>query len=296
MSGLSAQARTVALVRQGRPLLYGDGALKAWRDRASPEWVGDVLSTQLFYPPVPFRAARSGLLSTARLRTGHLVERVEERPGGVDVVSRAGGKTVSERFDRVAQAGRNFTDHPMGFVAKLKAAKPSDAFAGLRDNAGLYARSETMLKMRDGETGLWSAFYLRPGIGSGLASDPYVLSFELLTQTTRVRRYLAGLPNLRDPDFLWQALENQLHVTMPSSYAYVLVLNEQEATGQIGARRRERATVHRLADLRFRGRRHRPQSRAPRRLYRRRTPLAAGRAARPAMVRRALQRHVPHLA
>jgi hypothetical protein len=63
-----------------------------------------VLSTQLFYPPVPFRAARSGLLSMARLRTGHLVEGIEECPGGVDVVSRAGGKTVSERFDRVVIA------------------------------------------------------------------------------------------------------------------------------------------------------------------------------------------------
>ena len=114
-----------------------------------------------------------------QLRFGHLVERIEERDGGVEVVSRAGGEIAAERFDRVViaagglnsplllqrsglggtQVGQNFTDHPMGFVAKLEAARPSDVFTRLRRNTGLYARSESMLKIRDRETGLWSAFY-----------------------------------------------------------------------------------------------------------------------------------------
>ncbi len=74
-----------------------------------------------------------------QVRTGHRVERVEERAGSVDVVSRTAGQSMTEHFDRVViaagglnsplvlqnsglggrETGRNFTDHPMGFVAKL---------------------------------------------------------------------------------------------------------------------------------------------------------------------------------
>jgi nucleoside-diphosphate-sugar epimerase len=231
--------------------LYG-GALKAWRARDPVQSSGDLHFAQLFYPPAPFRAAQSGFLSMAELRMDHRVERLEDRDGGVDVVSLFEGKTVTERFDRAviaagglnaplllqrsglggAQAGRNFTDHPMGFVAKLKATRPSQAFLRLRGKDGLFARSQAVLKTRDAESGLWSAFYLRAGVGAGLASDPYARSFEFLAETTRGGKYRAALPHLRDPDFLWQAVENQLRVPLPSSHAYVLVLNEQEATAQ----------------------------------------------------------------
>ncbi len=243
--------------------LYGDGALKAWRARDPVQSGGDLHLAQLFYPPAPFRAAQSGFLSMAELRMDHRVERLEERDDGVDVVSLFEGKTVTERFDRAviaagglnaplllqrsglggAQAGRNFTDHPMGFVAKLKASKPSQAFLRLRGKGGLFARSQAVLKARDGESGLWSAFYLRAGVGAGLASDPYARSFEFLAETTRGGKYRAALPHLRDPDFLWQAVENQLGVQLPSSHAYVLVLNEQEATAQGTVRAAEHGRI-----------------------------------------------------
>lgn len=232
--------------------LYGDRALRAWYERDRADRVGDILSTQLFYPPRPFRAADSGFLTLGHLRTGHVVERVEEKADSIEVVSRAEGKQVVERFDRVVvaagglnsplvlqrsgiggtQVGRNLTDHPMGFVAKLRAEKPSDVFSKLRAKRSLYARSESMLKVYDEETGLWSAFYLRSAFGPGFDSDPYSRSFKFLAETKRSRKYLAALPHLRDRDFLWQSFENQLWITLPSSYAYVLVLNEQEAMGQ----------------------------------------------------------------
>ena len=232
--------------------LYGESALQGWRARERAEIVDGVLPTQLLYPRPPFRAADSGFLAMARVLSGHRVERVEERAGGVDVASRTGGQYITEHFDRVViaagglnsplvlqnsglggpEVGQNFTDHPMGFVGKLRAAVPSEAFSRLRAKGALFAKSEAMLKVRDVETGLWSAFYLRAAFGSRLASDPYRRSFKFLAETSRAKKYLAAVPHLHDPDFVWQAVENQLRVVLPSSHAYVLVLNEQEATGQ----------------------------------------------------------------
>jgi choline dehydrogenase-like flavoprotein len=232
--------------------LYNNDQLRGWQTREQAEFVDGVLPTQLLYAHRPFRSANSGFLTMGRVLTGHRVERVEERAGGVDVVSRAAGQQITEHFDRVViaagglnspvilqnaglggpEVGHNFTDHPMGFVAKLRAATPSDVFLRLRAKGALHSKSEAMLKVRDAETGLWSAFYLRAAFGSRLASDPYSRSFKVLAQTNRVDKYLAALPQLHDPDFLWKAFESQLHIALPSSLAYVLVVNEQEAMGQ----------------------------------------------------------------
>jgi nucleoside-diphosphate-sugar epimerase len=120
----------------------------------------------------------------------------------------------------------------MGFVAKLSAAAPSDAFLRLRTTHRSGNHAEPMLKVRDSETGLWSAFYLRAAAGAQIRSDPYRRSFAFLAETSRAGKRLAALPHLRDADFLWQACENQLGVALPSNHAHVLVVNEQEALGQ----------------------------------------------------------------
>ena len=204
--------------------LYGESPLRGWQARKQAERVDGVVPTQLFYLHPPFRAADFGFLTMGQVRTGHRVERVEERAGSVDVVSRTAGQSMTEHFDRVViaagglnsplvlqnsglggrETGRNFTDHPMGFVAKLGVATPSAAFSRsrLRAKGALYGTSEAMLKMCDVETGLWSAFYLRAAFGSRLASDPYRSSFKILAKTNRVDKYLAALPQMRDPDFL----------------------------------------------------------------------------------------------
>src|SRR4029079_9147116 len=137
--------------------------------------------------------------------------------------SRADGDREVSHFDRVIlaagcmnsplvlrnsglggeQAGRNFTDHPMGFVAKLSAAAPSDAFLRLRTTHRSGNHAEPMLKVRDSETGLWSAFYLRAAAGAQIRSDPYRRSFAFLAETGRAGKRLAALPHLRDADFLW---------------------------------------------------------------------------------------------
>jgi nucleoside-diphosphate-sugar epimerase len=231
--------------------LYGEAMLKVWREREKARLTDGVLPTRLLYPATPFRATASGFLKLGSLRINHRVERVVERAGGVDVVSRVAGEERVDHFDRVviaagglnssvlvrnsgiggSAAGDNFTDHPMGFVAKLRAT-PSVEFSRLRRKNPLFRNSQAMLKVRDAQTGLWSAFYLRPCFGADFASDPYKRSFEFLAERRRANKYLAALPHLADPDFLYQALENQLHVPLPSGHAYVLVVNEQEAMGQ----------------------------------------------------------------
>jgi len=232
--------------------LYGERLLQAWRAQKRVELVDGMVLASAFRLLPPFRATKSGFLNMGRVRTGHRVERVEERAGGVDVVSRTADQTVTKHFDRVVIAagglnspivlhnsglggpnvGHNLTDHPMGFVAKLGAVTPSDTFSMLRAEGALYKNTGGMLKVRDAETGLWSAFHLRSACGRRLASDPYSRAFKFLAETSRAKKYLAALPQLRDPDFLWQAIENHFHVALPSSHAYVLVVNEQEAEGQ----------------------------------------------------------------
>ncbi len=232
--------------------LYGASAERVWQAKDKIKIVAGITPARLFYPRTPFRAAASGFLTMATLRTGHRVEQVIERAGGVDVVSRVGGGNETSHFDHAIlaagcmnsplilrnsglggdEAGRNFTDHPMGFVAKLSAATPSDAFLQLRAKDRLGNHAEPMLKVRDPQTGLWSAFYLRAAAGAQIRSDPYCRSFAFLAETGRAKKHLAALPHLRDADFLWQACENQLGVALPSNHAYVLVVNEQEAMGQ----------------------------------------------------------------
>jgi hypothetical protein len=236
--------------------LYGDAALRAWHKWESPECIDGLFPTMMLYARTPFRAATSGFLRMGSLLLDHCVEHITEHASGVSVISRVAGKETVERFDRVVIAagalnsplilrnsglggptvGENFTDHPMGFVAKLRAVSPGPEFLRLRRKNGLFQNSVAMLKVRDTQTGLWSAFYLRACFGSRLTSDPYRRSFRFLAETRGAKKYLAALPHLRDPDFLWQALENHLHLVPPSSHAYVLVVNQQEAMGQGRAR------------------------------------------------------------
>ncbi len=233
--------------------LYGDRMRRAYEALPEHSTVRGVHPGYLFYPRAAFRAANSGFLTMAELRIGHRVERFEERDGGVVVVSSAGGELVrSEIFDRLVLAagglnspliirasgmggsvvGKHLTDHPMGFVAKLRTDQPSAEFQRLRVHDERYPYAAGMVRIRDEETGLWSAFYLRAAGNGGFRSDPYHRSFGFLAATGRIQKHLAALPHLRDPDFLWQAMESQLGVTLPSKHAYVMVVNEQEATGQ----------------------------------------------------------------
>ena len=233
--------------------LYGDRMRRAYKALPVHSTVSGINPGYLLYPRAAFRAVNSGFLTMADLRLGHRIERVEERDGGVSVVSSVGGERVrSELFDRLVLAagglnsplivrasglggsvvGEHLTDHPMGFVAKLKAERPSAEFLRLRNRDERHPDAVGLVRFRDEETGLWSAFYLRAASHGGIRSDPYHRSFGFLAATGRIQKYRAAVPHLRDPDFLWQAMESQLGVMLPSKHAYVMVVNEQEATGQ----------------------------------------------------------------
>ena len=232
--------------------LYGEEASRHLRPQSLSHISDDVHPAQMLYMPTPFLAAESGFFDNCEIRYGQRVERLEEKKGRVVVTSNTTDGLREDIFDVVILAagginsplilkasglggecaGENFTDHPLGFAAKLRVKKNTQMLRFLTSRKDLYKKSVPMLKVRDTQSGLWSAFYLHPAIGSGLKTDPYKLSFNSLGRKTLAGRYLAALPHLRHPDFLALALEQKLGVTLPSSHVYVVALNEQEATGQ----------------------------------------------------------------
>ncbi|WGS20620.1 GMC family oxidoreductase [Bradyrhizobium sp. ISRA463] len=90
-----------------------------------------------------------------------------------------------------------------------------------------------MLKVRDSQTGLWAAFYLRPTASAEIRSDPLAESFkasEIVPFRLAVaRKLMAGSAQSRKPDF------RSVHTfaqRMGGPHAYILVISEQEAVGQ----------------------------------------------------------------
>jgi len=235
--------------------LYGSEMADAW-DRRAESAVGDhAWLTSILYPSQPFLAGASTAFNDSAVLQGAQVNALEESGGSVLVTSTIEGRTRMDSFDYAivaaggmgsplllrdsglggAAAGENYTDHPMGFVAKLAEPRNRALFERLRVPADGPAGSETLkpvLKVRDHASGLWSAFYLRPAAVRSLDSDPYARAFGLLGCTGRMEKYLAALPHMADPDFVYQALESRAGIRMPSNACYVLVINEQEARGQ----------------------------------------------------------------
>ncbi len=232
--------------------LYGGQAAEAWARRTEKPLAESALLTSIFYPARPYRAAESNLFDNCVTRFDEQVIGVEENDRGITVTSRANGRISADRFDCVvlacgginspivlrrsglggAAVGQNFTDHPMGFVAKLTAPSIRSIFARLSAATGSYDNSEPLIKLRDAETGLWSAFYLRPAAIRGIRSDPYARAFGFLGHTSRLKKYGSAIPQLADLDFLYQVVENRTGTRLPSRYCYVLVINEQEPLGQ----------------------------------------------------------------
>ena len=232
--------------------LYGNQAAEAWAQRVEMP-LGETGSlTSIFYPAEPYSAAAGTQFNNCDLRLHARVIGIEESDRGVVVASQTGGQVSKERFDSVvlacgginspivlrrsglggAAAGQNITDHPMGFVAKFAAPNIRNVLVRLQATTGSYANSEPLVKLRDAETGLWSAFYLRPAAIRNIRSDPYARAFGFLGYTNTLKKYAVALPQLADLDFFYQVLENRAGISMPSRYCYVLVINEQEPRGQ----------------------------------------------------------------
>jgi hypothetical protein len=120
----------------------------------------------------------------------------------------------------------------MGFVAKITAYGNGDNFKLLTANSYELHPFEPMLKICDFQTGLWTAFYLRPTSTGVIRSDPYAEYAKAFSSPGAVRRFLAGLAQFRDPDFRSQAYAHVFGRTISGPHAYVLAVSEQEAFGQ----------------------------------------------------------------
>ncbi|MEM9178116.1 MAG: GMC oxidoreductase [Pseudomonadota bacterium] len=228
-------------------ILYGESGVEAWRSTQTGAVSGDVMLDRIYYAD-PYRFSSNEALESLKIHYEVKVTSVADFDVGATVeYENESGDIVRSQFDAVivasgglnspalllrsdlggAQVGRNFTDHPMGFVAKVSDCKNTELYAALRNLDDPKAATNQMLKVHDEETGLTSAFYLRAAATGSLKSDPYRRSFKVLAQTGKYRRIAAAISQFHDFDFMFQAVEDKFRIRTKSNYAYVLVVNEQ---------------------------------------------------------------------
>ena len=242
------QQYELAVIRQ----LYGKRAAAAWMQQPSRELSANCWQETVFYPGEPLVVSNSPLLTGAEVRLGARVSRIVDGSAHVDVEFTTGEQTQLEKFDAVVLAagalnsplilaasglggpavGKHYTDHPMGFVAKLANPSERQLWEILRATGVGYGDSRGLIKVRDPETGLFSLFNLRPAASRSFRADPYARSIHFGEQTSRWGRYRAALPHLLDPDFLYQLTENRLKRRVGGKFCYVQAVNEQEALDQ----------------------------------------------------------------
>jgi hypothetical protein len=231
--------------------LYGPVSVDQWRALEPTRLDDGAVEDAILYPRRPFRAGVHSFASLARLLHGVRVHRIEERGDSVALYWMCGDALRVSTYDCVvvaaggvqspvllqasglggAAAGFNLTDHPMGFVAKL-------AFRGESDLARRLSRNDPstsvrrLVKLRDPETGLFSAFYLRGAFGAHIGRDPYRDVCRMTAATSRVGRIAEAIRGLTNPDFAVQVVEHKFGWTPSRRHVYVLAVAEQEPFGQ----------------------------------------------------------------
>jgi len=231
--------------------LYGAEVAEQWAARIPSTVEGELFLDCILKPQTPFRAAQNNFFDGVNLRLHHQVVSVREENGGAVVEYRVEGKMGVASFDRVILAagnigsslilqqselggpnvGRNLTDHPMGFVAKLTA-HGANRFKELEITSHGNFGYDPMLKVKDQETGLWTSIYLRPTSTSAIYSDPYKDGFPTLAQTNWLARTMKALEMFGNADFRAQAFAHVLNRANNRQHVYVMVVAEQEPLGQ----------------------------------------------------------------
>lgn len=233
--------------------LYGEPDATDWKQRQSQRLGENSTLSSLFYPHSgPFRVADSPLLDDCDIRTVSQVTALRDMGAETEIVYECAGETNTARFDWVIVAaggigspvllqrsglgghavGQNYTDHPMGFVAKVSKVGQGALLKTLRQIGYGGGNGNAMIKIQDRVSGLHSGFYFRSAAHGRLTSDPYARSFKVLAERDRFRRIYAAVSQFHDADFRNQAIEDRCRIRLHSPFSYVLVVNEQEATGQ----------------------------------------------------------------
>lgn len=228
--------------------LYGDEIADDFARHIPSTVNGDIFIDYILRPSEPFRASRSGYFNDVHLKLRHEVVAIREDGNKGIVGYRVGEKTGESPFDVIVLAagnfgsplilarsglggsvvGHNLTDHPMGFVAKMTASGPNrfNELAAIPYGRFGY---EPMLKVKDSETGLWTSIYFRPTKTAGINSDPYADWFDVLAQTSRLRRYWKVILKFGIAGFRSQALSL---AAAHGQHVYAMVVAEQESRGQ----------------------------------------------------------------
>jgi GMC oxidoreductase len=233
--------------------LYGDITAKWWAGRQKMRTDCDLFLDEIIEPREPFRAHLSDCFRQVAVKLHHEIVGISETAGSIVVRANVLGEFKEYNFDIIIlsaggfnsplllrrsnlggkMAGLNITDHPMGFVAKITSNRQSNNFRTLIADASDLHPFEPMLKVRDSQTGLWTAFYLRPTSTAIIRSDPLAQAFKASEDSslgaTIVKTLLSGPAQLRRPDF------SSAHVfgrTFNERHAYILAVAEQETFGQ----------------------------------------------------------------
>jgi hypothetical protein len=178
--------------------LYREGTAKWWAERQKMRVDGDLFLDEILEPRKPFRAHLSDCFRQVAVKLHHEIVDISETAGRIVVGANVLGEFKEYNFDMIILsaggfnsplllkrsnlggelAGLNITDHPMGFVAKITSDRQSNNFRSLIADASDLHPFEPMLKVRDSQTGLWTAFYLRPTSTATIRSDPLAQAFE----------------------------------------------------------------------------------------------------------------------
>ncbi len=231
-------------------LLYGRLGLETWEKVKST--TPELAPLDQIYYDQPYRFSENQQLDRLTIRYNYTVERLEETDSGVRVFPKHGCDSKPENFDRVIIAagginspaillrselggeyvGQGLMDHPMGFVAKISNWQNEPLLRKLRSLDRQDTATNQLLKFRDDDTQLWSAFYLRAAATGSLNTDPYRRSFKVLAETGKLRRNIAAVSQFYDLDFMAQAIEERFRKKIQGKYAYVLAVNEQNLDPQ----------------------------------------------------------------
>jgi hypothetical protein len=228
--------------------LYQRDAGEAWMRRAHQRFNEDTYVTSIYYPDAVFRVANSLLLRGCDVRQNCRLEKLRESTQGAELTFSQNGSTTAERFDFVilacgglnspipllrsglggSRVGLDYTDHPTGRVAKISGAKNGAVLSALSANTCGHQQSKAFVKIRDPQTGLWSAFYLYPAATLSFTSDPFARWCSQRDETNVARRYFTSISRLVNPDELYLFVKGRFDVRLPSRVCYVHAINEQE--------------------------------------------------------------------
>ena len=228
-------------------ILYGARACSAWSAHRPKNAEAERFIDVILKARSPFRVSNSNLFANAEVRLNHYVDCVDEFAGRVFVCARQRSELRSP-FDAVVicagglnsplilkrsqmgnkLVGKNLTDHPMGFVAKLTRKAEWPGFSLFKGTDYV----KPVAKVVDARTGLWSTFMLVPTENSIIDSDPYSETFEPREISPGILRYGKRLPKLLDREYRALVLSRLLRRPHLGTHAFVLAFSEQEAWGQ----------------------------------------------------------------